>query len=59
MRDPLRVNVVTSMSLRPTTSGGSPALIEVASDVTSSVIDVSRSLTWRFLWVALKSLTSF
>ena len=47
------------MSLSPTTSGGSPALIEVASDVTSSLIDVSVSLTWRFLWVALNSLTSF
>ena len=54
-----RVNVGTSMSLSPTTSGGSPALIEVASDVTSSLIDVSVSLTWRFLWVALNSLTSF
>src|ERR1700678_2376631 len=48
-----------SMSLRPTTSGGSPALIEVASDVVSSLIDVRVSLTWRFLWVALNSLTSF
>src|SRR5580693_3864594 len=56
---PSRVNVGTSMSLSPSTSGGSPALIEVASDVTSSLIDVSVSLTWRFLWVALNSLTSF
>src|ERR1700722_6347432 len=48
-----------SMSLSPTTSGGSPALIEVASDVTSSLIEVSVSLTWRFLWVELNSLTSF
>src|ERR1700722_13160349 len=56
---PSRVNVGTSMSLSPSTSGGSPALIEVARDVTSSLIDVSVSLTWRFLWVALNSLTSF
>jgi len=27
--------------------------------VVSSLIDVSVSLTWRFLWVALNSLTSF
>ena len=59
MNEPFLVNVGMSMSLSPTTSGGSPALIEVASDVTSSLIDVSVSLTWRFLWVALKSLTSF
>src|ERR1700757_2307651 len=59
MNAPSRVNVGVSMSLSPTTSGGSPALIEVASDVTSSLIDVSVSLTWRFLWVALNSLTSF
>src|SRR5580692_4215087 len=56
---PSDVNVGTSMSLSPTTSGGSPALIEVASDVTSSLIEVSVSLTWRFLWVELNSLTSF
>src|ERR1700729_3675386 len=56
---PSRVNVGTSMSLSPSTSGGAPALIEVASDVTSSLIDVSVSLTWRFLWVELNSLTSF
>src|SRR6201996_4918641 len=59
MNAPSRVNVGVSMSLSPTTSGGSPALIEVASDVTSSLMDVSVSLTWRFLWVALNSLTSF
>src|ERR1700685_365617 len=59
MNAPSRANVGTSMSLSPSTSGGSPALIEVASDVTSSLIDVSVSLTWRFLWVALNSLTSF
>src|ERR1700729_3314667 len=59
MNDPLRVNEGMSMSLSPTTSGGSPALIEVASDVTSSLMDVSVSLTWRFLCVALNSLTSF
>src|ERR1700722_11765434 len=56
---PSLVNVGTSMSLSPSTSGGSPALIEVANDVTSSLIDVSLSLTWRFLWVALNSLTIF
>src|SRR5580658_6687188 len=56
---PSLVNVGTSMSLSPTTSGGSPALIEVASDVTSSLIDVSVSLTLRLEWVALNSLTSF
>src|SRR5580698_6297674 len=56
---PSLVNVGTSMSLSPTTSGGSPARIEVASDVTSSLIEVSVSLTCRFLWVALNSLTSF
>src|SRR5580700_1968801 len=59
MSAPARVNVGMSMSLSPTTSGGSPALIEVASDVVSSLIDVRVSLTWRFLWVALNSLTSF
>src|SRR6202020_1452240 len=59
MNAPSCVNVGTSMSFSPTTSGGSPARIEVASDVTSSLIDVSVSLTWRFLWVALNSLTSF
>src|SRR5579863_4393 len=59
MNAPSRVNVGTSMSLSPTTSGGSPALIEVASVVTSSLMDVSVSLTWRFLWLALNSLTSF
>src|SRR5580698_2223332 len=59
MNAPSRVNVGTSMSLSPSTSGGSPALIEVARLVTSSLIDVSVSLTWRFLWVALNSLTSF
>ena len=56
---PTLVNCGMSMSLRPTTSGGSPALIEVASVVVSSLIEVSVSLTWRFLWVALNSLTSF
>src|SRR6202167_1382571 len=56
---PSDVNVGTSMSLSPTTSGGPPALIEVASDVTSAWIEVSVSLTWRFLWVELNSLTSF
>src|ERR1700678_1476212 len=59
MNAPSRVNVGTSMSLSPTTSGGSPALIEVARLVTSSLIEVSVSLTWRFLCVALNSLTSF
>src|ERR1700734_3426376 len=59
MNAPSRVNVGTSMSFSPTTSGGSPARIEVARLVTSSLIDVSVSLTWRFLWVALNSLTSF
>src|SRR5215469_16523137 len=59
MNAPSRVNVGTSMSLSPSTSGGSPALMEVASDVTSSLMDVSVSLTWRSLWVALNSLTSF
>ena len=59
MKDPLRVNVGMSMSLSPTTSGGSPALIEVASEVTSSLMDVSLSLTWRSLCVALNPLTSF
>ena len=59
MNDPSRVNAATSMSFSPTTSGGSPALIDVASEVTSSLIEVSVSLTWRFLWVALNSLTSF
>ena len=59
VNEPLRVNVGMSMSLSPTTSGGSPALIEVASEVTSSLIEVSVSLTWRFLCVALNSLTSF
>src|ERR1700678_4034246 len=59
MNEPSAVNVGMSMSLSPTTSGGSPALIEVASVVVSSLIDVSVSLTWRFLCVALNSLTSF
>src|SRR6516164_1817067 len=59
MKDPLRENAGTSMSFSPSTSGGSPALSDVASEVTSSLIEVSVSLTWRFLWVALKSLTSF
>src|SRR5581483_1796461 len=59
MNDPLRENVGTSMSFSPSTSGGSPALIEGASDVTSSLMDVSVSLTCRFLWDALNSLTSF
>ena len=59
MNEPWRANVGTSMSLSPSTSGGSPALSEVASDVTSSLIDVSVSLTWRSLWLALNSLTSF
>src|SRR5215469_6439409 len=59
MNAPVRLNVGTSMSLSPSTSGGSPALSEVASDVTSSLIEVSVSLTWRSLWVALNSLTSF
>ena len=53
------MNVGMSMSLSPTTSGGSPALIEVASEVVSSLIEVRVSLTWRFLCVALNSLTSF
>src|ERR1700691_4205067 len=57
--EPVLVNAGMSMSLRPTTSGGSPALIEVARLVVSSLIEVSVSLTWRFLWVALTSLTSF
>src|SRR5882724_5022345 len=59
MNEPLRVNEGTSMSFSPTTSGGLPALIDVASVVTSSLIEVSVSLTWTFLWVALNSLTSF
>src|SRR5580692_5429112 len=48
-----------SMSFSPTTSGGSPARIDVASEVVSSLIEVSVSFTFRLLWVALNSLTSF
>src|SRR6516225_9370701 len=48
-----------SMSLSPTTSGGSPALIEVASDVVSSLIEVRVSLTFRLLCETLNSSVSF
>ena len=57
--EPLRVNVGMSMSLSPSTSGGSPARIDVASDVVSSLMEVRVSLTFRLLCVALNSLTSF
>src|SRR5215471_16054484 len=59
VNDPLRVNVGMSMSLSPTTSGGSPALIEVASEVVSSLIEVRVSLTFRLLCEALNSSVSF
>src|ERR1700733_8532685 len=50
-------NVGTSMSLRPTTSGGEPARMAVASWLVSSLGGVRCSTTLRFLWVALNSLT--
>src|SRR5580658_7706712 len=51
-------NVGTSMSFRPTTSGGEPARIAVASWLVSSLGGVRCRTTFRFLWVALNSLTS-
>src|SRR6185312_4887147 len=50
-------NVGTSMSLSPTTSGGEPARMAVASWLVSSLGGVRCSTTLRFLWVALNSLT--
>src|SRR5581483_6181654 len=59
VKDPLRVKIGMSMSLSPTRSGGDPARMAVASLVTSWVMDVRLSCTFRFLWVALNSSTSF
>ncbi len=53
------MKVGMSMSFSPSTSGGTPARIDVASEVVSSLIEVSVSFTFRLLWVALNSLTSF
>src|ERR1700684_3797273 len=50
-------NVGTSMSFRPTTSGGEPARIAVASWLVSSLGGVRCSTTFRFLWVALNPAT--
>src|ERR1700761_8412159 len=51
-------NVGTSMSFGPTTSGGEPARIAVASWLVSSLGGVRCSTTFRCLCVALNSLTS-
>src|SRR5580658_9460423 len=51
-------NVGTSMSFRPTTSGGDPARIAVASWLVSSLGGVRCSTTLRCLCVALNSFTS-
>src|SRR6202044_1701704 len=50
-------NVGTSMSFRPTTSGGDPARIAVASWLVSSLGGVRCRTTLRFLCVALNFLT--
>ena len=52
------LNVGTSMSFSPTTSGTEPARIAVASWLVSSLGGVRCSTTFRFLWLALNPATS-